>query len=494
MKTLNLEQILQKHFSFKTFRTGQKEIIQSVLEKNNTLALLPTGTGKSLCYQLPGYILDGIILIISPLLSLMQDQVEQMKLKGEKRVVAINSFLTYEERNFVLNNINKYKFIYISPEMLQNDQIITILQRVKIALLVVDEAHCISQWGYDFRPDYLELGNVREKLGNPVTLALTATAKFDVRKDIKQYLYMEDAREYIFSMDRPNIAIQVEKLRDYPEKLQRLIDLVDKLQGPGIIYYSSKKKADEVAHLLNEKGICKVASYHAGHDQEMRILLQQQFLYDQIDVMCATSAFGMGVNKENVRYVIHFHPPLNIESYLQEIGRAGRDGNESIAIMLYSEDDFFLQQQLLENELPNDTHIDVFTDLVRSSNKTNILSKNQPYPGYSDVHWRILWKYYESSNDVHEFQLTMKSFVQTRLQIKKEKLQELSNWILSNGCRRKNILQIFEQKETKQVSNCCDFCGIDFTRFKKQEKFNLSENTWMWRDRLKSIFQIEELK
>ncbi|NCU16351.1 RecQ family ATP-dependent DNA helicase [Pallidibacillus pasinlerensis] len=491
---MNLEQILQKHFSFKAFRTGQKEIIQSILENKNTLALLPTGTGKSLCYQLPGYILDGIILIISPLLSLMQDQVEQMKLKGEKRVVAINSFLTFEERNFVLNNIENYKFIYISPEMLQNEQIASIFQKVKISLLVIDEAHCISQWGYDFRPDYLELGNVRKKLGNPVTLALTATAKFDVRKDIKKYLFMEDAKEYIFSMDRPNISIQVEKIRDYPEKLQRLIELVDKLQGPGIIYFSSKKKADEVAQLLNEKGLCKVASYHAGLDQEMRILLQQQFLYNQIDVMCATSAFGMGVNKENVRYVIHFHPPLNIESYLQEIGRAGRDGNESIAIMLYSEDDFFLQQQLLENELPNDTHIDVFTDLVRSSNKTNDFSRNQPYPGYSEVHWRILWKYYESSNGVHEFQSTMKSFVKTRLQIKKEKLQELINWILTNGCRRKNILHIFEQEETKRVSNCCDFCGIDFTRFKKQEKLKLSEKTWMWRDRLKSIFQIEELK
>lgn len=493
MKTLNLEQILQQYFSYKSFRTGQKEIIQSVLNKNHTLALLPTGTGKSLCYQLPGYILDGIILIVSPLLSLMQDQVEQMKLIGEKRVVAINSFLNFEERTYILKHIQDYKFIYISPEMLQNEQIISVLKDANIDLLVVDEAHCISQWGYDFRPDYLELGIVREKLNNPLTLALTATAKLDVRKDIKKTLLIEDAKEYIYSMDRPNIALQIEKIQDYPAKLNRLIELVDQLQGPGIIYFSSKKKADEIAAIINEKGIGQAASYHAGLEQEMRILLQQQFLYNHINIMCATSAFGMGVNKENVRYIIHFHPPLNIESYLQEIGRAGRDGKDSIAIMLYSDDDYFLQQQLIEHELPNEKHIDFFVNLVRSSkgNEVNQITKYQPFPGFTDVHWRLLWKFYESSNNLQEFQMNMTSFIQSRLSIKKEKLKELTNWITNSGCRRRNILHLFEE-ENEEVENCCDYCGIDMSYYEKQKPSDQGKQILQWKDRLKSIFSFSD--
>lgn len=495
MKTVNLEQILQKHFSYKNFRTGQKEIIQSVLNKRNTLALLPTGTGKSLCYQLPGYVFDGVILIVSPLLSLMQDQVEQMKLRGEKRVVAINSFLTFEERTYVLNHVNNYKFIYVSPEMLQNEQIITIFQRTQIALLVIDEAHCISQWGYDFRPDYLELGTVREKLGNPVTLALTATAKGDVRKDIKKHLNIADANEFIYSMDRPNIAFQIERVQDYSSKLIRLFELVEKLQGPGIIYFSSKKMADEVAQSINEKGISQAASYHSGHEQEMRVLLQQQFLYDQINIMCATSAFGMGVNKDNVRFVIHFHPPLNIESYLQEVGRAGRDGNPSLAVMLYSEDDYYLQQQLIENELPNENQIEVFTQLVRNNNEKSIL-KNKPFPGFTDIHWRLLWKFYESSRDLQQFQTKMKNFVQNRLEIKMKKFNELTNWIMENGCRRKNILSLFEQEEFEKGSNCCDFCGINMDLYVKKLKDYSNKANLTWRERLHAIFHksIEEKK
>lgn len=482
---MDLEKLLYEKFSYTQFRKGQKEIIQSVLNRQDTLALMPTGTGKSLCYQLPGYIMEGIVLIISPLLSLMQDQVEQMKVRGEKRVVAINSFLSMGERKQVLKHIQKYKFIYISPEMLQNKFILQTLKSIQVALLVVDEAHCISQWGYDFRPDYLELGKIREQLSNPVTLALTATAREDVQKDIKKYLHIENAAEYIYSMDRPNIALKVIKVPDYETKKQEMFQLISRLKGPGILYFSSKKLADEMAKELNERSLGPAAAYHSGVAQEMRILLQQQFLYDELNVMCATSAFGMGVNKENVRYVIHFHPPVNLESYLQEIGRAGRDGEKSIAILLYTNDDAHFQRQLLETEYPTELQLDYFCRLQHEQNNTNLTEIPQ---GFTDVQWRLLWKFYHNSQNEAEFKKKILSFIQKRLIIKQNKLQEMNDWILHEGCRRERMLSYFQESKREDIENCCDNCGIDLSLYQHDEKTNSPSTKLEWRKRLNEIF------
>lgn len=489
---MKLENILYKKFSYTKFRKGQKEIIESVLNERDTLALLPTGTGKSLCYQLPGYLMDGSVIIISPLLSLMQDQVEQMKVRGEKRVVAINSFLSNEEREYVLNNINYYKFIYVSPEMLQNKYILHLLKSMKVSLFVVDEAHCISQWGYDFRPDYLELGRIRDELGNPATLALTATARKDVQEDIKKYLHMKDVAEYIYSMDRSNIALQVVKVENYEEKKQRLFDFVQKLKGPGILYFSSKKLADELANELNERGLGPAAAYHAGVEQDKRILLQQQFLYDNLSVMCATSAFGMGVNKENIRYVIHFHPPINLESYLQEIGRAGRDGNNSIAIMLYANDDIFIQKQLINMEYPTNMQIDYF--LKEFGEMRNVIDKRNiklDIPeGFTDVQWRILWKFNQQSENNHEFKEKLQNFIDERIAMKNYKLQEMTNWILYDGCRRDKLLSYFEERKSGKIDNCCDYCGVNFNEYVLKKETSKKRELVDWKMRLADIFNI----
>jgi ATP-dependent DNA helicase RecQ (EC 3.6.1.-) len=276
---MSLENLLKAKTGFSSFKSGQKEIIEDVLARKDVIALLPTGGGKSLCYQLPGYVLEGAVLIVSPLLSLMEDQVQQLKASGEKSVIALNSFLSYSERERLLSlDLYSYKYIFISPEMLQVEKWVKKLQSLQIDLFVVDEAHCVSQWGHDFRTDYLKLGTVKESLGRPPSLALTATATRNVIHDIHSYLNMTSPALHINSVDRHNIAFKVEHLHNNQEKKERLLELVQTLRTPGIVYFSSRAKTEEICEYLQENGVARVAFYHAGIPQEQRILIQQQFL------------------------------------------------------------------------------------------------------------------------------------------------------------------------------------------------------------------------
>lgn len=467
-----VDKLLRDKFQLSAFRPGQREVITSVLEGFHTVAMLPTGTGKSLCYQLPAYVLDGPVLIVSPLLSLMQDQVEQIKIRGEKRVCAVNSFLSPQEKAYVLSRLDRYKFIFLSPEMLHGEGVLERLKKLSIALFVVDEAHCISQWGYDFRPDYMKLGQIRKELGNPLTLSLTATATRPVINDIIRSLQLDEWREFIYSVDRPNIAMTVETFAGGKEKRERLIELAGSLRGPGIIYFSSKKMAEETAISLREKGMAGVEIYHGNMDPESRVLIQQQFIKGQLQCICATSAFGMGINKENVRYVIHFHMPLQVESYLQEIGRAGRDGKESIAILLYSPGDDALLHQLIDSEFPDKDQLAYLARFVQQVPQAaqNLRAYEMEIcraAGFTETQWRVTEDYYRSHSfrTFEQFLRQYTVFIEKRRRFKREKFLQMKAYVHSPLCRREQILHYFGEKKTQKKRLCCDICGLDMERY-----------------------------
>ena len=347
--------LLKKYFGYDHFRNGQARIIEQVLRGIDTLGIMPTGGGKSICYQIPAMMIPGVTLVISPLISLMKDQVDSLDQAGIPATF-INSSLTSSEVNDRLYDLQQgtYKLLYLAPERLEAHGFIEEIRRLPIGLIAVDEAHCISQWGHDFRPSYLRIQSLAELLdSNPVVLALTATATPRVQADIRQSLHIEDSRTVITGFERENLSFQVVK----GQNKQKYIDAYVKKnrQESGIIYCATRKTVDHLYERLQEKGIA-VGRYHAGLSSAEREMEQNRFLSDEITVMIATNAFGMGIDKSNVRYVIHAQMPKNMESYYQEAGRAGRDGLPSECILLHSEQDVQVQRFLIDQSFGDENH------------------------------------------------------------------------------------------------------------------------------------------
>ncbi|MCU7357224.1 MULTISPECIES: DNA helicase RecQ [Enterococcus] len=342
-----LTQLLKEKFGYESFRPGQLELIQKVLRNENVLGIMPTGGGKSICYQLPALLLDGLTLVVSPLISLMKDQVDALNEMGIAATF-VNSSLSQEEVSVRLKDaaFGKYKLVYVAPERFEMFSFKQLLQQEKISLIAVDEAHCISQWGHDFRPSYLQLAQEIKALPQrPAVIALTATATPQVAKDIESSLEIPANNKVQTGFARENLAFQVVKdAKDsYLLEYLRVND-----QQAGIIYASTRKEVERLYHLLKSKKI-EVGYYHGGLTEAQRSAAQEAFLFDEIKVMVATNAFGMGINKSNVRFVIHAQTPGNIESYYQEAGRAGRDGLPSEAILMYAPQDLQVQQFFIDN-------------------------------------------------------------------------------------------------------------------------------------------------
>ncbi|MEC2058853.1 RecQ family ATP-dependent DNA helicase [Bacillus stercoris] len=487
-----LQQTLHHYFGFTSFKKGQEDIIRSILSGKDTIAMLPTGGGKSLCYQLPGYMLDGMVLIISPLLSLMEDQVQQLKARGEKRAAALNSMLNRQERQFVLEHIHQYKFLYLSPEALQSPYVLEKLKNVPISLFVIDEAHCISEWGHDFRPDYSKLGQLRKILGHPPVLALTATATKDTLQDVMNLLELQHADQHLNSVNRPNIALRVENAADAAEKIDRVIQLVENLQGPGIVYCPTRKWAEELAGEIKSKTSSRADFYHGGLESGDRILIQQQFSHNQLDVICCTNAFGMGVDKPDIRYVIHFHLPQTAEAFMQEIGRAGRDGKPSVSILLRAPGDFELQEQIIQMESVTAEEI---ADVIRVLEKTEERDERRLRDvlmqyGAGETQARMMIHLFMQGKTSVEL---MKKEISYRMELKLEKMRRVSFLLQREGCLRQSLLTYFDESYEPDAGNspCCSHCGFDLSLYEQIGERSKRAPLDSWSSELHRIFSLQ---
>ena len=344
---LQIESLLKQYFGYSSFRPGQHEVIQTLLDGRDCLAIMPTGAGKSICFQLPALMMPGVTLVISPLISLMKDQVDSL-VNQEIPATYINSQCTFEEvkARFAAIRAGRIKLVYISPERLENQFFTAFMQTLPISMFIIDEAHCVSQWGHDFRPSYCAVRDWIAALPNrPVVGAFTATATEKVKHDMMSLLGLQKERIFIGGFDRPNLYFRVVHAKG---KMEFTLSYIAKhREDSGIIYAATRKEVDRICDELNRRGI-KAGRYHAGLSDDMRRSMQEAFTYDKIQVIVATNAFGMGIDKSNVRYVIHYQMPKNIESYYQEAGRAGRDGAPGDCILLFNRQDIMIQKLLIE--------------------------------------------------------------------------------------------------------------------------------------------------
>jgi ATP-dependent DNA helicase RecQ len=475
--TENLQKILKKTFGFPSFRGDQEEIIRAALQGTSSLVLMPTGMGKSLCYQLPAVAADSLVLVISPLIALMQEQASRARRLGI-RASTLNSAVSRQDREKRLQELaeKKYQLLFVTPERFRQQEFTKALSANKILLLAVDEAHCISQWGHDFRPDYSKLGEIRQSLGNPTVMALTATATLAVQKDIMAQLQISEAKIFASDIRRPNLQIHIHEVVGSDEKIRNLTALRHQISGPSIIYFSLISTLQKTSQELARLGLRHLV-YHSELSAQERKNNQKRFQEEPNQVILATPAFGLGIDKADVRLVAHMEVPGSIEAYFQEIGRAGRDGELAECHLFYDRDDISIHMEFIKWANPDAAFVEKIYHLIESNRLRieqegmDFLRQQMNFYNKRDFRVETAVNLLEKSGFLSEDESRFgyravrppeagaftQDQVTQRTKTQHQKLLDMVRLAEQNqGCRMQTILEYFGQKI--EACGLCDLC------------------------------------
>ncbi|MFL6416646.1 MAG: RecQ family ATP-dependent DNA helicase [Bryobacteraceae bacterium] len=468
----DISEIARNKFGYKELRPGQEAAITSLLNHQDTLVVMPTGSGKSAIYQITGLMIEGAVLIISPLIALQKDQVDSINAGAdEAEALVINSTQKTSEFEENLARIEQKccNFIFLAPEQLRKDETIAALEKAGISLFVVDEAHCVSEWGHDFRPDYLQLKTAIERLGHPTVLAMTATASPQVREEIIERLGLSKPKLLIGGFDRPNIHLRVDHFEEEDKKLEALLHHVRWADKPGIVYVGTRKMAETIMRSLDEEGVSALF-YHGGLKGSAREEIQERFMNGEADVIIATNAFGMGIDKADIRFVYHYHAPDSLDAYYQEIGRAGRDGEKADAILFFRQQDIGAQafrtgqgkvdtkqlEAIAETLSERDEPVEVkeLADEVSLSDRklTNALHRLQDAGAVEVLPTGEVQL--ADGADISEATEEAAEQQERRKERNKERLQEMRDYADATTCRRELLLRYFGDDFTGRCNNC----------------------------------------